>query len=90
MTDPHTAQSLPRTYLYVPGNADGKLAKALTRGADALILDLEDAVPLAEKDAARQTVVDWLRQQQQDLGVELDPDRVARYRLWEHVIGEVA
>ena len=37
----------PRIYLYVPGNAPDKLDKALTRGADALIVDLEDAVPVA-------------------------------------------
>lgn len=51
----------PRSYLYVPGNAGDKLAKAFERGADALIVDLEDAVPLAEKDSARQSVVAWLR-----------------------------
>lgn len=57
-----SAESLPRSYLYVPGNAHDKLAKALTRGADALILDLEDAVPLTEKDSARDAVVSWLAQ----------------------------
>lgn len=51
---------LPRSYLYVPGDAEGKLRKALDRGADALIVDLEDAVPPAGKDAARQAVVRWL------------------------------
>ena len=34
----------PRSYLYVPGDAVDKLEKALTRGADAVIIDLEDAV----------------------------------------------
>lgn len=51
---------LPRTYLYVPGDAADKLAKALGRGADALIVDLEDAVPLAGRDAARDATVAWL------------------------------
>lgn len=50
----------PRSYLYVPGDAPAKLAKALGRGADALIVDLEDAVPAAAKAAARVTVRDWL------------------------------
>ncbi|MER5458024.1 CoA ester lyase [Micromonospora sp. NPDC002389] len=50
----------PRSYLYVPGNAADKLAKAPERGADALIVDLEDAVPLAGKAAARDAVVAWL------------------------------
>jgi citrate lyase subunit beta / citryl-CoA lyase len=51
---------MARSYLYVPGNAADKLAKAATRGADALIVDLEDAVPAAEKAAARASVVAWL------------------------------
>ncbi len=51
---------LPRSYLYVPGNARDKLGRALDRGADALIVDLEDAVPTAAKEAARTEVVRWL------------------------------
>ncbi|MTK05071.1 CoA ester lyase [Micromonospora sp. CP22] len=62
---------LPRTYLYVPGNAPEKLDKALDRGADALIVDLEDAVPVAEKDPALAAVQDWLRAQPTDLRTEL-------------------
>ncbi|MGA3524674.1 HpcH/HpaI aldolase/citrate lyase family protein [Melissospora conviva] len=54
---------LPRSYLYVPGDAQEKLDKALGRGADALIVDLEDAVPPAGKDAARAAVAAWLAQQ---------------------------
>jgi len=42
-----------RTYLYVPGIQEQMLAKAPDRGADAYILDLEDSVPLAEKQRAR-------------------------------------
>ncbi|MBV1852613.1 HpcH/HpaI aldolase/citrate lyase family protein [Catellatospora tritici] len=49
-----------RSYLYVPGDNPAKLAKALTTGADALIVDLEDAVPPAGKDAARAGVADFL------------------------------
>ncbi|MET7425153.1 CoA ester lyase [Dactylosporangium sp. NPDC005555] len=49
-----------RSYLYVPGDAPAKLDKALDRGADALIVDLEDAVPLAGKDRARAIVASWL------------------------------
>lgn len=51
---------LPRSYLYVPGNAADKLAKATARGADALIVDLEDAVPADGKDAATAAVLAWL------------------------------
>lgn len=42
-----------RSQLYVPANAERFIAKAHERGADAIILDLEDAVPAAEKDRAR-------------------------------------
>lgn len=44
---------LRRTRLYVPGNNARLLAFADTFGPDALLLDLEDGVPLEEKDAAR-------------------------------------
>ncbi|BEL08076.1 CoA ester lyase [Actinoplanes sichuanensis] len=50
-----------RSFLYVPGNQPKMLAPALKRGADALIVDLEDAVPPDEKEAARYTVAEWLR-----------------------------
>ncbi|TDC64609.1 CoA ester lyase [Actinomadura sp. GC306] len=62
---------LPRSYLYVPGNAPDKLGKALGRGADALIIDLEDAVPPAGKDAARRAVAGWLASGAADGGGEL-------------------
>ena len=42
-----------RSLLYVPAQSARFLAKAHERGADAIILDLEDAVPDADKDAAR-------------------------------------
>lgn len=50
----------PRSYLYVPGDRPSFLAKALDRGADAVIIDLEDAVALADKSGARGTVAGWL------------------------------
>jgi citrate lyase subunit beta/citryl-CoA lyase len=51
---------LPRSYLFVPGNRPERFDKALAAGADAVILDLEDAVPAAEKDSARAAVSQWL------------------------------
>ena len=42
-----------RSLLYVPASAERFIAKAHERGADAIILDLEDAVAPAEKDGAR-------------------------------------
>ncbi|MFC9971111.1 HpcH/HpaI aldolase/citrate lyase family protein [Spirillospora sp. NPDC127200] len=49
-----------RSALYVPGDAPGKLATAVRRDADELIIDLEDAVPPAAKDGARRAVAAWL------------------------------
>jgi citrate lyase subunit beta/citryl-CoA lyase len=49
-----------RSWLYVPGNRPDRFAKAATSGADAIILDLEDAVPGPEKTAARAAVAGWL------------------------------
>lgn len=51
---------IPRSYLYVPGDKPDMLDKAAGRGADALIVDLEDAVPFASKQLARDTVRAWL------------------------------
>ena len=48
-----------RSLLFVPGNRPERFLKAAQSGADAVVLDLEDAVPLAQKDAAR----DAIRQQ---------------------------
>ena len=53
----------PRSYLYVPGHRQDMLHKASATDADALIADLEDGVPPAEKDAARSVVASWLREE---------------------------
>jgi citrate lyase subunit beta/citryl-CoA lyase len=45
-----------RSLLFMPVNEERFLAKAHTRGADAIILDLEDSVALQEKPAARKLV----------------------------------
>ena len=49
-------RSIPRSLLFVPGHRQEMLAKAADRGADAVVLDLEDSVPVAMKDEARQHV----------------------------------
>ena len=45
-----------RTLLYTPGNDARKVSKVGTFGADAAILDLEDAVAVDQKVAAREAV----------------------------------
>jgi citrate lyase subunit beta/citryl-CoA lyase len=47
---------LNRTYLFAPGNHPRRVEKALGLAADAVILDLEDAVALADKAATRAPV----------------------------------
>lgn len=45
-----------RSFLFVPGNRPERFEKAVRAGADAVILDLEDAVPAADRDAARAAI----------------------------------
>ncbi len=59
-----------RSLLFVPGDRPDRMAKALGLGADALILDLEDAVAPDAKPAARQAVAAFLGQPR-DHGVQL-------------------
>jgi len=49
-----------RSYLFVPGNRPERFLKAVQSGADAVIIDLEDAVPAQLKIEARATVAAWL------------------------------
>jgi citrate lyase subunit beta/citryl-CoA lyase len=45
-----------RSFLFVPGTRTNLLPKAIATGADAIILDLEDSVPPAQKEQARTLV----------------------------------
>jgi citrate lyase subunit beta/citryl-CoA lyase len=49
-----------RSFLYAPGNRERIMAKAPEAGADAVMFDLADSVPIAEKDTARKMVADAL------------------------------
>jgi citrate lyase subunit beta/citryl-CoA lyase len=49
-----------RSWLYVPADRPDMLARAHTRGADALIVDLEDAVAPPAKAGARRELAQWL------------------------------
>ncbi|CAH0498625.1 CoA ester lyase [Novosphingobium sp. CECT 9465] len=50
----------PRSWLFVPGDSDRKLDKAISTGAHAVIVDLEDAVAPSAKPQARVTAREWL------------------------------
>jgi citrate lyase subunit beta/citryl-CoA lyase len=52
-----------RSMLFVPADSERKLAKAVAAGADALVLDLEDAVMPERKSVARTMLQSWLEAQ---------------------------
>ncbi|HMX11131.1 MAG TPA: CoA ester lyase [Burkholderiaceae bacterium] len=56
----HAPLALARSLLFVPGHRPERFAKALGSGADAVVLDLEDAVPPAEKARARSAIAQAL------------------------------
>jgi citrate lyase subunit beta/citryl-CoA lyase len=66
---PH-ASKLPSTYLFVPGNRADRCDKAIASKADAVIVDLEDAVAPADKASARASFAAWYR------GTQFAPERV--------------
>jgi len=49
-----------RSLLFVPGDSQKKLEKALTSGADVLLIDLEDSVDLNAKEEARRVTAAFL------------------------------
>ncbi|WP_435741899.1 HpcH/HpaI aldolase/citrate lyase family protein [Nocardioides sp. SYSU DS0663] len=59
-TPARTPAILPRSFLYTPATRADLFAKAAAGPADAVVLDLEDAVPLPDKETARAAVRDWL------------------------------
>lgn len=67
-----TAGRLARSYLFAPGNQERLLAKVFEAGADAVVLDLEDAVPTTEKRDARELIASALQ-------VRQDQDRPAAW-----------
>lgn len=87
---PRRRERLRRSRLYVPGNQPKLMVSAGLYGADGIILDLEDAVPPAEKDSARTLVrnalvaLDWggsermVRVNQGELGEE-DLEAIANH-----------
>ncbi|WP_020581006.1 HpcH/HpaI aldolase/citrate lyase family protein [Endozoicomonas elysicola] len=52
---------LARSYLFIPGDSEKKLAKSQSTRADALILCLEDSVTEENKPKARSIVTDYLK-----------------------------
>lgn len=69
----HEPARVPRTWLVTPGSTPGRFETSMNAGADVALLDLEDSVPRAEKNAARAAVLDFLTQ----------PVRPGGWRYWE-------
>jgi citrate lyase subunit beta/citryl-CoA lyase len=65
---------LSRSFLYVPANREKFLDKAIGLPSDAFIFDLEDSVPLPEKETAR-------------TGVKAYAPKIAGNRVWVRVNG---
>lgn len=69
-----------RSLLFVPGARPDRFDKAAASGADAIIIDLEDAVLPDAKDEARKYTLDWLAgrsSQQTPAGVRINSPRTA-------------
>jgi citrate lyase subunit beta/citryl-CoA lyase len=66
-----------RSFLFVPGDSERKLAKGAASGADALVLDLEDSVPADRLGTARTMVREYLGshrdRSRQQLWVRINP-----------------
>jgi citrate lyase subunit beta/citryl-CoA lyase len=71
--DPRFARTepMPRSLLYVPASRADLFDKAHQGVADAIVLDLEDAVPLPEKETARTNVRRWLEAVDPAAGAEI-------------------
>ncbi|MDI2125071.1 HpcH/HpaI aldolase/citrate lyase family protein [Yinghuangia seranimata] len=60
MTAARDRVAAARSLLFVPGDRPDRFDKAASSGADLVVVDLEDAVAAADKDAARDHAAAWL------------------------------
>jgi citrate lyase subunit beta / citryl-CoA lyase len=67
----------PRSFLFVPGDSEKKMAKATQTAADAIVLDLEDAVSEERIEFARSSVANFLSERsdrsRQQVWVRINP-----------------
>ena len=63
---------LARSYLFVPADRPERFAKAQASGADAVIIDLEDAVAPHAKATAREALANWLDTDQRPVVVRVN------------------
>jgi len=62
LTAPFGTLAAARSFLFVPATRPERFAKALESGADAIIIDLEDAVAPRDKNSARDRLADAFEQ----------------------------
>jgi len=60
MAKPYDGDWVLRTLLFLPGHVEKMVHNAASSGADCVVLDLEDAVPHDQKEAARQSIRGFL------------------------------
>lgn len=77
-----------RSWLFVPGDSERKLARAADSGADALILDLEDSVAAERRPQARALVAEYLRDAADDAGAPGSPGPALWVRINAMASGE--
>lgn len=70
----HHEPSTARSWLFAPGDSEKKMTKAMQGDADIVLIDLEDAVTIDAKPAARPLVHDFIK---------ANPEQ--RHRLWVRV-----
>ncbi|MCR4307077.1 MAG: CoA ester lyase [Candidatus Berkelbacteria bacterium] len=83
-------KNLWRSMLFVPANNNDFVLKAHTRGADAIILDLEDSVPPDQKEVARNAVaaaVEHLRNHNVDVLVRINSEEELAMRDIGSIVG---
>lgn len=68
MTERSSNTAVLRSVLFAPGNHPRRVQKVFDCGADAVVLDLEDAVPLAEKESTRPAVVAAMQRPRRSAG----------------------
>lgn len=73
----------PRSWLFVPGDSEKKLGKAIATGAHAVIVDLEDAVAPAAKPQARILARDWLAAHREHLTESRPVERWVRINAFD-------
>jgi citrate lyase subunit beta/citryl-CoA lyase len=66
---------MERSWLFIPGDSERKMAKAADSGADVIILDLEDSVAAERRAAARGLICEYLKSR---------PERLAQ-KLWVRI-----